>query len=117
MIYGRGYRTKNGRFCTIMGGHMIKDGKKLPCVPLILFSNPGLSYKSQRLGEAWKFDNAKLLQQNRFVLEQADNENMTCSWTFGYNQNIVDCLMGSSMGKPDRHLNCDIEDVDYPFFG
>ena len=69
--------------------------------------------ENETLGIDWQYDNAKLLNQNRFVLEKVGNENMTCSWGFGYKQEIVDCLLKPIVLK---HRNCDEYDEDYPLF-
>ena len=106
MFYGRGYRTKSGKYCTIMGG----PNKSKKCIRLGFFSSPRKIFRKEPLGIDWKYDNAKLLNQNRFVLEQLDNENMTCSWGFGYKQEIVDCLLDP---KQLPHQSCDSEDKDY----
>ena len=94
-----------------MGGP--KPGTK--CTGITAFSNPRIIIRNEPLGIDWKYDNAQLLNQNRFILEQADNENMTCTWGFGYNQDIVDCLM-SPIVSPDQSVNCDDFDKDYPIF-
>ena len=109
MNYGRGYRTQSGAHCTIMGG------PRPPCAPLNFFSSPRTYFMNEPLGIDWRFDNAKLLNQNRFILEEADNENMTCRWGFGYRQDIVDCLAAIA-SPPDFQLNCDGYDEDYPLF-
>ena len=106
MFYGRGYKTKSGKHCTIMGGPQ----KQLDCIRLSYFSNPRKMVENETLGIHWEYDNAKLLNQNRFVLEQVGNENMTCTWGFDYKQEIVDCLLKPIIVK---HRNCDEYDEDY----
>ena len=85
------------------------------CNTINHFSNPRTIFQGEQLGVDWKYDNAKLLNQNRFILEQSDNENMTCSWGFGYKQNLVDCLL-TPIIAPAVAINCDGFDEDYPLF-
>ena len=42
------------------------------------FSNPRKIYKSEVLGEDWKFDNALWIKENRFLLANVDNETLPC---------------------------------------
>ena len=109
MMYGKGYQTRSGIHCTIMGAAK----SRTPCSPIYFFSNPRTIFMHEALGIEWKFDNAKLLNQNRFVLQEADNENMTCHWGFGYKQEIIDCLLLPTV----KIRNCDSTDADYPIFG
>ena len=109
MMYGKGYQTRSGIHCTIMGAAK----SRTPCSPIYFFSNPRTIFMHEALGIEWKFDNAKLLNQNRFVLQEADNENMTCHWGFGYKQEIIDCLLLPTV----KFRNCDSTDADYPIFG
>ena len=109
MYYGKGYQTRSGKHCTIMGAAK----SKIPCVLVYFFSNPRKFFKGEELGIDWKYDNAKLLNQNRFVLQEVDNENRTCQWGFGYKQEIIDCLLQPTV----KFRNCDNQDPDYPIFG
>ena len=103
-MYGKGYRTQSGKHCTIMGGPTKR------CVRISFFSSPRIKVMNEPLGIDWKYDNAKLLNQNRFVLENVDNESLTCKWGFNYKQEIVDCLLAPIVVK-DR--NCNQQDKDY----
>ena len=77
MWWAKGYLTKSGWYCTLMGpptGPILRQ----PCFKARHFSNPRKIYKSEVLGEDWRFDNARWIKENRFLLSNVDNETLSC---------------------------------------
>ena len=72
--FGQGYRTRSGKFCTIMD---IPE-RKVACRRLEYFSSPKITVFGETIGTFFH-DASRWLRTNRFILAGVGDESMPCT--------------------------------------